>query len=461
MTYHPRIIDTYLQEWAKSQYHKPILLRGARQVGKSSAVRHLGKSFKNFVEINFEKNPEYKEIFRQNLDVTRILGQLSLLSQQIIEDNETLLFLDEIQECKEAIMALRFFKEERPHLHVIAAGSLLEFALNDLPTFGVGRIHSMFMHPMTFDEYLCANGEQRLLETKEKASYSNPLPDILHHKLITHFRNYIIIGGMPEVVDRWVQTKDYLACQEIQDDILSGFEDDFVKYRKNVDPLLLRNTLRSAAVQITRKFVYSTVGDNYKIYDVKKAVNLLIMAGLLIPVYKTSANGIPLGGGIDMSYMKILVLDPGLTLRLIKMTTGDISNLISHILSASAAELVNKGPLAEMTAGLEILYYQNPNLRNEIYYWVKQERNSSAEVDYVISPWGRMLPIEIKSGVQGGMKSLWFFMNSKHINLGVRCSLENFGLLTQRNKDNEFELKKVVICPLYAISQIPSLVKEL
>lgn len=460
MNYHPRIIDKYLQEWASQKYHKPILLRGARQVGKSSAVRNLGKNFKNFVEINFERNPEYKELFAANLDIPRILSQLSLLSHENIIDNETLLFFDEIQECKEALMSLRFFKEERPNLHVIAAGSLLELVLEELPTFGVGRIHSMFMYPMTFDEFMWALDEKKILELRDQASYENPLPTIIHNEFINHFRNYIIIGGMPEVVDRWVETKDYLACQEVQDDILMGYEDDFAKYHKKVDPTLLRNTLRSAATQLTEKFKFASVAGNYKTYEVKKALSLLIRAGLLIPVKKTYANGIPLGSETDEGYIKILVLDPGLTLRLLQITTGDISNLISNILNSPAATLVNKGPMAEMIAGLEILHYQNPNLTHEIYYWARQEKNSSAEIDYVISTLGKILPIEVKSGVQGGMKSLWIFMNDKRLNLAVRSSLENFSLLKKENKDNQDEEEKVIICPLYALSQLNRLLKQ-
>lgn len=455
MTYHPRLIDKNLLEWANSREHKPILLRGARQVGKSSAVRHLAKNFKNYIEINFEKNPEYKEIFLPNLEIERILNQISILKGVPISDKETLLFLDEIQECPRAIMALRFFKEDRPELHVIGAGSLLEFALEDLPTFGVGRIHSMFLYPMTFDEFLMALGEERLTEERNKATWLSPLPNIIHDKLVDYFRNYIIIGGMPEVVDSWVKYKDYLICQEKQDDLLSGYEADFAKYKKKIDPLLLRNTLRSVAIQLTEKFTYSAVAGNYKIYDIKKALKLLTQAGLVIPIVKTSANGVPLGSETDESYQKILLLDSGLTLRLLNLSYGDVTSLISDILHSPSNELVNKGPMAEMVAGLELLRYQNPNIRHDLYYWAKQERNSSAEVDYIMSYHGEILPIEVKSGVQGGMKSMWMFMELKHLKRGVRSSLENFGILYKNNVEGTSNNKlEVIICPLYSLSQL-------
>ena len=177
--YFPRIIDKYLLDWAKDSSHKPLLLRGARQVGKSSAVRHLGESFDCFVEVNFERQPQFKQLFHDDIDVERILPQLSAMAGKSINPGTTLLFLDEIQECPEAIRALRFFKEDMPQLHVVAAGSLLEFVLLDLPTFGVGRIHSMFMFPMTFDEFLTANGEKILLEVRDQAYASHPMPEPL------------------------------------------------------------------------------------------------------------------------------------------------------------------------------------------------------------------------------------------------------------------------------------------
>lgn len=250
----------------------------------------------------------------------------------------TLLFFDEIQDCPEAIMALRFFKEDMPELHVIAAGSLLEFALAELPTFGVGRIHSMYMYAMTFDEFLEANGESIMLNLKRKASAENPLSEPLHAKLIALMRTYFLVGGMPEVVSKWVDTHDYLQCQEIQDDIISGYEDDFPKYRKKVDPALLRLTLRSAAVQVTKKFSYAEVGGSYRTEEVKSAVQMLLLAGICTEVVRTDANGLPLGSEADMRYRKILLLDSGLLLRLLNMTSIDVSKIAGEILTEDAAD---------------------------------------------------------------------------------------------------------------------------
>ena len=459
MSYLPRLIDKYLSEWANKRVSKPLLVRGARQVGKSCAIRHIGENFKYFIEINFERNPKYKTVFQQNLEVERITNILSILTGIPVIDGETLLFLDEIQECQEALMSLRFFKEDRPGLHVAAAGSLLEFTLAELPTFGVGRIHSVVMYPMTFDEFLMANGEAALMEARNQANCLTPMPDMLHEKLVELFRMYILIGGFPEVVMKWIETGDYQSCQEILNDILLGYEDDFAKYRKKANPELLRQVFRSAAVQLNRKFKYSDVGGGYKTYEVKNAINLLEMAGLLTPVYRTNANGIPLGSEVNKSYFKILTIDSGLTLRILGMSTGDDANLKEQILMASGPDLVNKGPMAELVAGLEILRYNNPSLKHEIFYWVREERNSTAEVDYVISPLGMVLPVEIKSGTKGGMKSLWLFLRAKKLDLAVRSSLENFGILRRTDSEADKETRKVMICPLYALSQMKKLIQ--
>ena len=303
--YYQRIIDKYLSEWAARPSHKPILLRGARQVGKSTAVRHLGEQFKYYVEINFEEQPDYKVLFTKDLQVKRIVPQMAAICGIPIIPGETLLFIDEIQDCQEAIMSLRFFKEDMPDLHVIAAGSLLEFVLDDIPTFGVGRIHSMYMFPMTFDEFLIANGESLLLEARNQASATSPLPKPLHDKLVQLVRTYMLVGGMPESVAKWVETNDYLQCQEVQDDILTGYEADFPKYKKKVDPQLLSATMKSVAIQATKKFMYAKVPGDYKTVEVKKALEMLTKAGLLIPVTHTDANGLPLGDERDIPTRRI------------------------------------------------------------------------------------------------------------------------------------------------------------
>lgn len=312
----------------------------------------------------------------------------------------------------------------------------------------------MYMYPMTFDEFLEANGETLLLETRNQASSTSPLPWPLHDKLTSLVRTFMLVGGMPESVAKWVETHDYLQCQEVQDDIVTGYEADFPKYKKKVDPQLLRLTMRSAAQQATRKFMYSQVPGGYKTAEVKKALELLIKANILVPVTHTDANGLPLGDERDDSYRKMLLLDTGLMLRLLNMAMGDITEITTHILTATAADLVNKGPIAEMLAGLELLHYRTPNLQHELFYWTRQARNATAEVDYVLPNNMQVLPFEVKAGVQGGMKSLWDFMREKGVSQAIRCSLENFGEFDYIDEKSYNAIRHVSIIPLYALNSI-------
>ena len=459
--YYKRIIDGYLAEWAAKSDHKPLLLRGARQVGKSTAVRHLGESFESYVEINFEKMASYKPLFEGDIDVKSMISRISAVYGTRIIPGRTLLFLDEIQDCPKAIQSLRYFREDLPELHVIAAGSLLEFALDDIPTFGVARIHSMFMYPMTFDEFLEADGQSMILAERRASAASNPLPDILYSKIVDLFRTYLIVGGMPESVAKWVQTHDFLQCQEVQDDIVVGYDADFPKYRKKIDPELLRQTFRSVSVQAGANKFKPTSVPGYKSADVGKALELLTKAGLIVPVTHTDGHGLPLGSEQDTSCRKFLVLDTGLFLRLQDMSLGNMKDNAAFILTSSTNELVNKGPLAEMVAGLEILRYMQPNVKHELYYWLRQAKNATAEVDYLLSSGKTVVPIEVKADTQGGMKSLWTFMRERRLTFAVRCSLENFGHFSHRetyDDDGGIESileQKVSICPLWAISQLP------
>lgn len=259
---------------------------------------------------------------------------------------------------------------------------------------------------------------------------------------------------MPEVVDKWVKTNDFIKCQEIQDDLVTSYEDDFPKYRKKVSPELLRKTMRSAAVQTTQKFIYSQVGDNYKTKEIKQAVDMLILAGIMIPVTHTDANGIPLGSEEDETYRKIMLLDTGIMLRLLNLSIGNVTQITKDILTAKETDLVNKGPMAEMVAGLELLRYRSPNIRHKMFYWTRQVKNSIAEIDYVTSHINNILPIEVKAETQGGMKSLWLFMREKNLPAAIRCSLENFGEFDYIDKLSDNAVRHVTICPLYAISRL-------
>ena len=453
MKYISRNIDKTLEEWKESTTHKPLLLRGARQVGKSSAVRHLGTQFKYFAEVNFESAKSIATFFKGDIDVKLISSKISNYIQVPIIPGQTLLFLDEIQACPEAIMALRFFKEDYPELHVIAAGSLLEFALQSLPTFGVGRIHSVFMYPMTFDEFLVAMDMGGLLAMRREATATHPLDAPFHDKLVNLFRTYLMVGGMPEAVATWRETTDFLKCQQVHQDIILTYEDDFNKYGRRVNPELLRLTLHGVCHQIGQKLTFSRISEGYRSAQIREALNLLTLAGLVIPVVGTSANGVPLDAESDEKRAKYLFLDSGLLLAILHLDGQLGHDLIKHIMTATPQDLINKGSITEMVAGLEISRYKSPVMRPRLFYWEKTG-NSIAEIDYLSIRSMKVLPIEIKAGTQGGMKSLWIFMREKHLNNAVRCSLENFGSFDYIDHDDDNAIRHVDICPLYALSQL-------
>ena len=450
-----RNVDSELIAWKEDSMRKPLLLRGARQVGKSSAVKNFGKQFEYFAEVNFERHKAIKTFFQGDIDVRLIAKKISSYINVPVEAGKTLLFLDEIQECPEAIMALRFFKEDYPELHVIAAGSLLEFTLQELPTFGVGRIHSLFMYPMTFDEFLYANHEEGLILLRNEAYGNQSLDQAFHDKLVEYFRTYLLVGGMPESVLAWTKTHDFNRCRNIQEDIILTYEDDFSKYKKRVNPDLLRTTMRGICHQAGEKLTYKQISADYQSSQIREALRLLTLAGIVTPVVATSGNGIPLDAEADEKSMKVLFLDPGLLLAVLQLE-GDLSQqLIELILAGTPQELVNKGGVTEMVAGLEMMRYKPCIQRQKMFYW-EQKGKSVAEIDYLEIHNMKITPIEIKSGTQGGMKSLWLFMREKKLTEAFRCSLENFGSFDYIDKQDDDAIRHVTILPLYALSLLKS-----
>jgi len=452
--YIERAIDALLIEWKHSNRLKPLLLRGARQVGKSWAVKHLGETFDYYVEVNFEKRPDIKDVFERIHDVHELANSLSMLYNVPVVANRTLLFLDEIQDCPAAIKSLWAFKEDFPELHVIAAGSLLEFALQELPSFGVGRIRSLFVYPFSFDEFLVAEGKSAWVKAKQEANSQKPLLSALHNDLVQHYRTFLMVGGMPASVTAWVQTHDYRECQTELDDIQLSYYDDFAKYAKKVDPTLLRNTLQSIILQIGNKFTYSKVEGAYRAEEVKKALKLLCDAGIVKRVSHTAANGLPLGAETNDKFRKFIYIDSGLLLRILDMDLGGARQLTDLIVAGTAEDLVNKGGLTEMVLGWELIKYNNPRSQHDLYYWENTAEGARSEVDYIIARDMQVLPIECKSGTSGKMKSLHLFMHYKHLTDAIRCSLENFGLLESFDKQDNGAYRRITIIPLFAISNL-------
>jgi predicted AAA+ superfamily ATPase len=433
-----RNIDNGLKQWKKDKKHKPLLLRGARQVGKSSSVRNLAKDFSYFMEINFEQDGEARDIFMsaKNLSPQILCEKLSIVKNIPVIPGKTLLFFDEIQSCLPAISSLRFFYEDYPELHVIAAGSLLEFALQELPSFGVGRIRSMFMYPFSFPEFLSACGQKLLLNAIQEANPDEPLHDTIHRKALEYLRIFLIIGGMPEVVATYIADENALKCQEVLDDLIVALRADFAKYKQRVPTLQITTVFNMVTEQAGKKFVLSGTGQDYSRYQIKQALDLLQMAGLVIPVIHTAANGLPLGANINPSKQKMLLLDTGILQRLQGLHLSDI-------LLKDNLDLVNKGSIAEMFVGLELIKATSCYTPKQLYYWQRDSRNSHAEVDYVIQQGEQIIPIEVKSGSTGKMQSMQLFLKEKQSEYGVRTSLENFSLYD-----------KIKVYPLYAIESL-------
>jgi len=437
--YYKRKIDLELLLWSEEEHRKPLLLRGARQVGKSSAVRELAKQFEYFAEVNFESQRQLHTVFSGDINPRNISNDISLFLNVPIIPGKTLLFFDEIQSCPAAISSLRFFYEQYPELHLIAAGSLLEFALSDLPSFGVGRVRSIFMYPFSFYEFLSASGEDLLLKAVKGASPEQPLSDLVHSKLNSLLKKFMIIGGMPEVVSNYVSGKDLLACQQILDDLLISLQADFSKYKARVPSVLIQEVFSSVVRQSGNRFVYSRAMPETGFRQIKDSLELLIMAGLVIPVSHTSANGLPLGAETDFEKRKMLLLDTGLFQR--------ISGLnISELLLSDDFKVINRGALAELFAGLELLKSTSCYRQAKLYYWHREARSSNAEVDYLLQKDDTIIPIEIKSGKRGSMQSLFLFLKEKGLELGVRSSMENFS-----------RYDKIEVYPLYALSNIVQL----
>lgn len=439
-----RLAYSDLLLWKNNPKRKVLLLRGARQVGKTYLIRKLAKEFTRFIEINLVEQANLKSIFTSgNLTPDQILENLGAYIGESIVDGETLLFIDEIQACPEAITALRFFHEKRPNLHVVATGSLLEFALEDTSSFGVGRIEYLYLYPLNFTEFLISQNEELLIQKIRTADYKNPLIEILHIKALTLLKTFLQIGGLPEVVSTYCSTKDLNVCNKLISTLLIAYEDDFSKYKKRLSVEALSETFRSTALQAGKKFVYSHAYRDAKTKTVNNALELLCKAGIVNKVFHTSGNGIPLGGEVDLNKFKTIPIDIGIFNRLCGLTLSDITTL-------DPLQLINKGTLAEVYTGLELLQLQENSAKSQLYYWHREAKSSNAELDYLVEIKNIVVPIEVKSSGKGAMHSMHQFIKEKNSTTGIRISTENFS-----------KFNKMTIIPLYAVSEIKRLTVEL
>lgn len=437
-----RNIEQPLIKWKNEFPRKALLVRGARQVGKTYSIRKLGKSFTHYLEVNFEEEKEIKTFFSGSLNPSLICQKLSAYFSIPIIPGQTLLFFDEIQACPEAISSLRFFYEKLPKLHVAAAGSLLEFVLSEIPSQGVGRIQSLFMHSMSFDEFLQAIGEKGLIEQKNNAGPKSPIDNVFHHKLIDYLKIYYLIGGMPESIHEYLRKKDILSCQTILGNILETLIDDFAKYKKRSPVQRLREVFNSIALQAGSKFKYSNIESASSHQPLKESLDLIVQAGLAYKIYHTSARGLPLGAELKMNKFKTILYDPGIQQKILGLN-------LAEIIHTNSLDLINKGHMAEIFTGLEIIKNSSFANRPHLYYWHKEKRGSNAEVDYIVQLGKEIVPIEVKSGMQGKMQSMHIFLKEHKLKRGIRISLENFSSFGNIN-----------VYPLYAIGNIFKKIKS-
>ena len=442
------MFDRYLMQelinWKNRSKRSPLILRGARQVGKTSLIRQFAQGhFDHCFEINFESDKQYKVCF-ETFNPADIVLKIEKLSNQKITPGKTVLFLDEIQECVNAISALRYFKEKMPNLHVIAAGSLLEFALESKHLkMPVGRVEFLYLYPLSFEEFLMVQGKSTWLEIMRNAQINKTQDlNLIHDELLKQFNEYLLIGGMPDAVREFKDSTSYYDVKRIQSQLLQTYENDFAKYATSLaEENYLQLLYEKMPAYVAESFKYSKISPDVQSRSLKPALNKLIKAQVIHKVYATSASGLPLKALINEKKFKCLLSDIGLYCASM--------NLSQDILSSKDIIIVNKGKLSEQVAGQELLAHSIPFEPYQLTYWARDKKTSRAEVDYVIQHGATIIPIEVKSGPMGRMKSLHIFMQEKRSKLGIKISQAPLSLKDQ-----------ILSLPIYLIGQLDRLLSH-
>jgi len=431
-----RDLDEYLIQWAKRARRKPLLLRGARQTGKSYAVEKLAGAFKSFININFEKNPSLIRFFNQDLDTERITREISAFFEQEIVPGQTLLFFDEIQDCPEAVTVLRYFYEERPDLHVIGAGSLLEFELSRI-SVPVGRLEFVYVRPFTFIEFLKALGKNILAGQIADYSLFSPPSELIHNKILNLLKDYLFIGGMPGVLKRFIADNSYLSAADEQENILSTYRADFNKYCGRAGTEHIGRVFETAPKIVGRKVTYSKIDPDAKAQQIKRAIILLEQAHILKKTKAASGAGVPLAAGASEKRYKLVFLDVGLMQRLMGTRYRDWSQSRNLFSSHTWA-------VAEQFVGQELMALEGFKKNPDLYYWDRAVRGSAAEIDYLTAIHGNVIPLEVKASAFGHLKSLHLFL-SKYPSLpfGIKLSEQNFD-----------RGDKIIAVPIYMVFQL-------
>lgn len=416
-----RLILDKLLVWKKSPYRKPLILKGVRQVGKTWILKEFGRLYYDSVAyFNFDENPEFKQFFQLTKDVNRILQNLMLVSGQKIELDNTLIIFDEVQDCPEVINSLKYFCENAPQYHIACAGSLLGIALAKPSSFPVGKVNFMQIDPMSFTEFLLANGDENLVHYLESVESIEPIPEAFFNPLSEKLKMYYVTGGMPESVLMWTEARDVNAMQEALSAIIEAYERDFGKHPNASEFPKISMIWKSISSQLARenkKFLYKAVKEGARAREYEDALQWLVDARLVHKVYRCTAPGLPLSAYDDLSAFKIYLVDVGLLRRLSQLAPsafGEGNRLFTEF----------KGALTENYV-LQTLVTQ---FEVEPRYW--SQTNPPYEVDFLIQRENDIFPVEVKAETNTKSKSLKKYKElfADQVKLRIRFSLDNLKL---------------------------------
>ncbi|MBO5345774.1 MAG: ATP-binding protein [Paludibacteraceae bacterium] len=418
----------YLYEWKSRTNHKPMIVRGARQVGKTWLMRTFAEeAYNKYVYVNFEDNELIRNMFERDFDIERIIVALQVATGVMI-DKDTLIIFDEIQEAPKGLTALKYFYEKAPEYSILAAGSLLGISMHEAVSFPVGKVEFMDLYPLSFREFLNALGQTQLVDVLEKEDWE--LMSLFHNKLVEYLKIYYFVGGMPGVVMEYLETKDFNRVRVLQQEILNAYDNDFSKHAPNKEVPRLRMVWRSLLAQLAKenkKFIYGMLKEGARAKEFEMALEWLQDAGLLYKVNRTKAGKMPLSAYEDFSAFKLFILDVGLLAAMGKLTS-------QIILDGDAIFEEFKGALTEQYVFQQLKTYEDI----DIYYWSAD--NSSGEIDFIVQKEGVITPIEVKSTENLQSKSLSAFIKRNPELKGLRFSMSEY-------KEQDWMKNK----PLYSI----------
>lgn len=445
-----RMLLSYLNTWLQSTDRKPLILRGARQVGKTWLVRHLAEvSGKRLIELNFEKNISYTSFFLSN-DPKQILLNLSTVYNQEIDPENSLLFLDEIQAAPQLFAKLRWFAEDMPELPVIAAGSLLEFVLAEHSfSMPVGRIRYAHLEPLSFEEFLWANNQEMLCDYLISYDFRIEIPIAIHEQLMMLFKEYLLVGGLPAAVLNWVTEQSFNNVSQIQNDLLATYRDDFAKFKGRIAIERLDEVMAAIPKMLGQKLVYSRVNASVQSSTIKNVLELLQKARICHRVQNAAANGVPLAAEVKDKQFKEIFIDAGLCCAALGLN-------LSQVNAADEIIMINNGGIAEQVVGQLLRTINPPYIESALYYWLREEKGSNAEIDYLLQHGNNVVPLEVKAGSSGGLKSLHLFMGMKKAPVAIRVN-SNLPDKTDVSVKNQFgeSVEYVLLSvPFYLIGQL-------